>query len=105
MKLDKNKERSRARKRHFRKITRPIIVGLAFIIMLSVAMSIYFTQEERFRELEMRNQELQTEKKAAVKNRDELKELLENWDTPEYIEKIAREEFGLVKPGEILFVD
>ena len=101
----KNKERSRARKKHFRKITGPIIVGLAFVIILSLALSIYFTQEEEFRELEKRNQELLSEKETAEKNRDELQELLENWNTPEYIEKIAREEFGLVKPGEILFVD
>ena len=53
-----NRERTKTRKRHFRKITRPIIIGLVFIISLSLALSIYFKQEEQFRELEERNREI-----------------------------------------------
>ncbi len=101
----KNNVKSKARKGHFRKLIRPIILGLALVVALSFALSIYFAQEEEFRVLESRNTELQTEKLKAEKNRQELRKLLENWNTPEYIEKIAREEFGLVKPDEILFVD
>ena len=36
---------------------------------------------------------------------EELNEIKENVDDPEYIEKIAREECGLVKPHERIFID
>lgn len=45
----------------------------------------------------------------SIKNENRLKESLINTqkmlDTDEYLEKIAREQYGMVKPGEKVFVD
>lgn len=41
----------------------------------------------------------------ATRESDRLKGQLENLQDPEYIEKIAREKLGLVRPNERVFVD
>lgn len=43
---------------------------------------------------------------ALIRNENEsLSELIENSDSPSAKEALARERFGLVKPGEIMFID
>mgnify|MGYP000252837379 CR=1 FL=1 len=42
--------------------------------------------------------------KTARSENKKLKNQLENLDNPEYIERIARQKLGLVKPGEVLLV-
>ncbi|HHY14555.1 MAG TPA: septum formation initiator family protein [Firmicutes bacterium] len=34
---------------------------------------------------------------------EELEKEIELWRSPEYIERVAREELGLVKPGEVVY--
>ncbi len=46
--------------------------------------------EKRLRILEMRGAELEKE--------------ISNWRSPENIERVAREELGLVKPGEVVYI-
>ncbi|MHB1454543.1 MAG: FtsB family cell division protein [Saccharofermentanales bacterium] len=101
-KVQKN---GRLKKRPIRRIIQPILVGLGIILMLAIALSIYFSQEDKIAELKQRNIELSGQIEIVKVKKDELKELLDNWQTPEYIEKIAREEFGMVKPGEVIFRD
>ena len=93
------------RKKTGRRVIQPILVGLGVIVMLAVALSLYFSQEEKIAELQQRNEELTAQADIVKAKNEEMKELLENWQTPEYIEKIAREEFGMVKPGEVIFTD
>ncbi len=95
----------KSKKRAFRRIIQPIFVGLGLILMLAMALSIYFSQEDKIAELKARNLELSEQAETIKAKKEEIKELLENWQTPEYIEKIAREEFGMVKPGEVIFTD
>lgn len=46
------------------------------------------------------------EKTAFMRKENEsLIELIENCDSPSAREALARERFGLVKPGEIIFID
>ncbi len=42
---------------------------------------------------------------AAEQQNDKLEKELENIDDPEYLEKVAREKLGLVRPNERVFVD
>lgn len=42
---------------------------------------------------------------AEEQQKEKLQEELENLNDPEYIEKIAREKLGLVRPNERVFVD
>lgn len=45
---------------------------------------------------------LEAKKKAAIEEREELKTEISLLHTDEYIEGIARDELGLVKPGEYI---
>ncbi len=42
---------------------------------------------------------------AATQQAEELEKELENLNDPEYLERIAREKLGLVRPNERVFVD
>lgn len=98
----KNKKRVKGK---FRRNLTPLLVTLLLVIVFSAILSIYFTQEEKYNALCERNKELLIEMEETQYKKDELEKIIENWNTPEYKEKIAREEFGLVKPGEIIFID
>jgi cell division protein DivIC len=96
---------SRSKKKPAKRILTPILTGLGVVVMLAIALSMYFSQEEKMAELRSRNVELSSQVDIVAAKREEIKDLLENWQTPEYVEKIAREEFGMVKPGEVVFKD
>ena len=57
----------------------------------------------------IRNKELIDDLKGQVQSHqeklDDLEKLSEKVDTDEYIEKVAREQLGLVKENEIIFID
>ena len=42
---------------------------------------------------------------ALKKDNDKLAEMINNATSPEYIEKMAREQLGLVKSGEKVYID
>lgn len=52
---------------------------------------------------EYRNYEQQLDKLNVRKS--DLNEKYKLTQRPDYVEKLAREKLGLIKPGEILFVD
>lgn len=47
---------------------------------------------------------LQAEKEAALTANADLERKIAFADTPEYVERVAREDLGLLKPGQIRFV-
>lgn len=50
-------------------------------------------------------QALESQVQEAESKAEKLNEEVENLQDPEYIEKIAREKLGLVRPNERVFVD
>ncbi len=66
--------------------------------------AVYFQYKQRL-ELYKRESELDKEIKLQEKIYKELTEQSEYSESDEYIEKIARQQLGLVKPNEILFID
>jgi len=54
--------------------------------------------------MEDRLNSLQQQVQSQIDENKELKEEIERVKSPAYVEKIAREELGLVKPGEILLI-
>ena len=46
---------------------------------------------------------LQKEIAALEMRSRQLEEEIANWQSPEYVERVAREELGLVKPGETVY--
>jgi cell division protein FtsB len=55
-------------------------------------------------EMEERLNRLSQEYEEEIEQNQKLKEEIERVKSPAYIEKVAREELGLVKPGEILLI-
>jgi cell division protein FtsB len=57
----------------------------------------------RRRELARENERLQTEIEDLKRENERLREELNRLDDPEAVEKLAREELGLVKDGETVY--
>lgn len=80
------------------------IILLVLIIVLGVIAYNFYSNFVQIRSLQNNIENLQREIETTKKENKELKTELENIDDPEYIEKIAREKLGLVKPGETLLI-
>lgn len=87
--------RRRVRVRWFRVLT---LLAAAYFLYLAVGQQfeLYTIQRETY-SLKNRIAELEQSNKAMV---DEKKQLA----SPTYVEKIAREQLGLVKPGEVPYI-
>jgi len=55
------------------------------------------------KKLQAQQTELKAQKKALIKEREEIKVQSEYMKTDQYIEDVAREKFGLVYDNEIIF--
>ncbi len=73
------------------------IVAIYMLIALTTSEYESFRVERYIEEFEQRNQEI------AVEN-TELKDQYEYFTSPEYQEKIAKQNFGLVRPGEEVLI-
>jgi len=54
-------------------------------------------------ELSRQEAELAEKINNAIEEREQLKKEIQLLQTDEYIERIARDELGLVKPGELVY--
>ena len=72
-----------------------VIVIFAFKLMMNI---------RKVNQMEDRLNSLQQQVQNQIEENKELKEEIERVKSPEYVEKVAREELGLVKPGEILLI-
>ncbi len=83
-----------------------LIACLCVCVLVLVYFAVSFLrQEKRMRELNAENALLQQELSELQLQRSALEGDLENASTDEYIERVAREELGFVKEGEIKFVE
>lgn len=103
---DKKKEKKKKKRtRASGKIMSKLLLGLMMIFLLAVAAGIYFTQEAQIARIQARANELNIEVVKAREKKAEDEDLFKKLDSLEYIEKIAREKLGMVKPGETVFPD
>lgn len=65
----------------------------------------FITQQIKINSLNKEIKQLETQIADEEKRSAELEAKMEEIDTPEYIEKIAREELGMVAPDEIIFME
>ncbi|HKL12306.1 MAG TPA: septum formation initiator family protein [Halanaerobiales bacterium] len=72
-----------------------VIVIFSFKLMMNI---------RKVNQMEDRLNSLQQQVQSQIDENKELKEEIERVKSPAYVEKIAREELGLVKPGEILLI-
>lgn len=82
-------------------------VALAIIILFSVL----YGSVKIGKSISIRNQKLEiiSENKKEISNLkleiDNLNSELENSSSTDFVEKVAREELGMVKPREVIYVD
>lgn len=80
------------------------------IAVLVVLFTVYFVYVMIWQQIAITKknreiQELEEQVQAAASQTEALKAELENLNDPAYLEKIAREKLGLVRPNERVFVD
>jgi cell division protein FtsL len=85
-------------------LTRMVFAG-ALIIILAICFTIFVSQEQESRRLQRKHEELQTIKAGLEAQKYELEQLLSIAGTPEYIERIARDNLGMVAPEDIIIQD
>jgi len=94
-------KRSRKAKRRLtpRKLTGLVCIGLLAYMIFSFSRGFYqaYQLKQEIKVLEAQLAEVQEQNR-------QLQEELEYSQTPEAIEKIAREKLGLIKPGEIVIM-
>jgi cell division protein DivIC len=82
-----------------------ITIGLVLVFAIASAVAIYFDQEQQMMRIQQRRSTLASGLDAAKSDLAALKELQSIIDTDEYIERMARDKLGMVRPNEIIFSD
>ena len=81
----------------------PFVIAIVSAILIFVAFN-FWNNLSRINSLEAEIEEMEARIDQAEAENEELKYQLENTADKEYIEQVAREKLGLVKPGEMLLV-
>ncbi|MDD2533256.1 MAG: septum formation initiator family protein [Eubacteriales bacterium] len=82
-----------------------IISGLIVVLAFAWAISIYFKQETQFNRIAIRREELIKQESIANQRKQEQINLQNDINSTAYIEYVARNQLGMVKPNEIIFED
>ncbi|MDI9490579.1 MAG: hypothetical protein GX145_03455 [Clostridiaceae bacterium] len=100
-----SKQERQYKKRTERNIIGKIVLGLIFVISLAIAFSIIVDQNREMERLKIKERDLQIELDLAEMEQAEIQELKTKIGTNEFIERIARDELGLVTSEEYIFID
>lgn len=82
------------------KLGRLLLIGL--VIYLS---AIFIHQNTLMNDLENKKHKTKTEIKELERDIRDLTIEIENSDSLEFVEKVARDDLGMVKPREIIYID
>lgn len=77
-----------------------IAVCIAFYVLLTL-----YDQHKEMRNLKQQEAVYQQKIEKAQKEVSELEGQLDNIDSDEYIEKVAREQLKMIKKDEMIFID
>lgn len=83
---------------------KPRFYLILMTVLVLVFLGVYVSQSNFMAVREQQIAELQEQQRKAEQQNAELERRISFAKTDEYIERTAREKFGLVKPGEIRFV-
>lgn len=79
----------------------PLFITIVAVILFTAGVQ-YYQNIKKMEKLQTKIEELENSIDAAQEENKKLAEQLDNVNSDEYIEKMAREKLGLVKPGEVL---
>ncbi len=82
-----------------------LLVLVIFVLLAAVAVAFYFRQNEEKAKLVAEGQVLQAELAALQQESDSLNQLEVMSGQPQYIERIARDELGMIGADEKVFKD
>ncbi len=89
-----------------RRKRRRIRLGHLLILIAVIYIgSLFWNQHKLERRLTSKRDLIVMEIKALQEDIDEMNKEIEISDTLQFVEKIAREELGMVKPREIIYID
>ncbi|MGM0421008.1 MAG: FtsB family cell division protein [Bacillota bacterium] len=80
------------------------ILPLVLLVIIGLLTYQLVSNQLQIAEMEREMEEVEQEIEVAEERKLELQRELELLDDPDYIERLAREKFGLVKPGEELII-
>ncbi len=86
-----------------RRIFMRILICLGLVFAVASTVALYFQQEVQLQRVAERKIELQNQLAAVTAEQTELLALQMQVDTDAYIEHVARENLGMVKPNELVF--
>lgn len=93
-------KRRRSGKRIFR--TNILYISL-FVVLTGLLLYQIHLSQEKLQEERFRNESLQAEREELRLQQEMQEDRLKQSQSPEYIEKLAREKLKMVKPDEILY--
>lgn len=79
-----------------------LVVIVAFAIYFAVSL-VSSAKEIQSKQAEI--DELKTQCEQQLAENDELQGIIDNGDQDDYIEQVAREKYGYIKPGERVYQD
>ncbi len=75
---------------------------LLFLFFLIYVVSTLILQQFKIADLAQQEEQLEARMKEVMEQRENLKKEISLLHTDKYIERVARDELGLVKPGEYI---
>lgn len=88
-----------------KKRKRSILVAILVIAVLFYFAATFVNLRGEIKEREAANAELQKQYEAQLEENTQLQNYIDSGDEADYIERIAREEYGYAKPDERVYYD
>ena len=101
---DKKRTKRKAAKKKNKNLI-GVLCAIFLTVLFFVMVGAMYVRAEILFETRQQLEQCQKEQKKVVDKNRELVNKIAYHDSDKYIEKIAREQLGLVKPNEIVFVD
>lgn len=95
----------KATKRDLKSALMPLLILLVLLLAVGLFVKALISQEVKMRDYRSQARELEQQIAEEESHLEQVKEEQERVNTDEYIEGVARDKLGLVKPDEKVFVD
>ena len=83
---------------------KPRFYLILMTVLLAVFLGVYFSQNGFMNQRVAQIEQLESQRKLAEQQNAELERKISFAKTDEYVKRVAREELGLLQPGEIRYV-